>query len=63
MSTEHTCRDQRARLDGLGYRTSMLDTVRDVDTFSDALEVARSIPGTRFAAAVRAVEKVGLATG
>jgi len=52
MSTDHTCRDQRARLDRLGYRTTIVDTMRDVDTFSDVLEVASTIPASRFATAV-----------
>jgi len=50
MSTDHTGRDQHARLDDLGFRTTMLRTQRDVDTFADAVEVARAIPDSRFAA-------------
>jgi uncharacterized protein len=52
MSTADTCRDQLARLDLLGYRTAILDTLRDVDTFADVVDVARTVPGSRFAAAV-----------
>jgi len=63
MSTDHTCRDQRARLDGLGYRTTMIDTMRDVDTISDVLEVAKNIPAYRFAAAVADLEWEEAAAG
>ena len=52
MSTDHTCRDQRARLRTLGYRTAILEALRDVDTFADVVDVARTVPGSRFAAAV-----------
>jgi glycosyltransferase A (GT-A) superfamily protein (DUF2064 family) len=60
MSTDHTGRDQRARLDALGYRTVMLDPMRDVDTIADARAVARVAPRSRFAAALAAFERATL---
>ena len=63
MSTDHTCRDQRARLRSLGYRTAVLETLRDVDTFADVVDVARTVPGSRFAAAVSALEYAVTAAG
>lgn len=50
MSTAQTGAAQRARLDALGLRTARLETLRDVDTFEDALAVATLAPWTRFAA-------------
>ena len=50
MSTAQTGAAQRARLDALGLRTARLATLRDVDTFDDALAVATLAPWTRFAA-------------
>jgi rSAM/selenodomain-associated transferase 1 len=55
MSTDHTGRDQRARLDALGLHTCELDPLCDVDTFDDALAVRRLVPESRFGAAVAAV--------
>jgi rSAM/selenodomain-associated transferase 1 len=55
MSTDHTGADQRARLAELGYRTTIVDTVTDVDTFADARAVADLVPSSRFAAAVGAI--------
>jgi rSAM/selenodomain-associated transferase 1 len=55
MSTAHTCRTQRRRLDALGLRTRDLPVLRDVDTFADAAAVARVCPAGDFAAAYRAV--------
>lgn len=52
MSTEHTCDDQRARLATLGLRTALMPTLRDVDTYRDAIEVAEHAPSSRFAAAL-----------
>lgn len=46
---------QWARLDVLGLRTSLLPTLRDVDTWDDAVSVAAAAPAGAFAAAVRAV--------
>ena len=56
MSTSFTGRAQLARLARLGLRTSVLDELRDVDTFTDALAVAQSIPTSEFAAAVSALD-------
>lgn len=50
MSTPQTAAAQRARLAELGLRTASLETLRDVDTFDDALDVATLAPSTRFAA-------------
>lgn len=55
MSVAETGRHQRRRLDELGLRTAELPILRDVDTFDDALLVARAAPITRFADAVRQV--------
>jgi uncharacterized protein len=63
MSTEHTGRDQLARLNALGYRTAMLDSLCDVDTFADAVEVAHMIPRSRFAAAVCSLQDAEFAAG
>jgi rSAM/selenodomain-associated transferase 1 len=63
MSTEHTGADQLARLNLLGYRTRLLDELHDVDTFADAVEVARTIPESRFAAAVNSLDRAEIATG
>jgi rSAM/selenodomain-associated transferase 1 len=52
MSEPTTCAAQRARLADLGLAVSGQPVLRDVDTFDDALAVARSAPRSRFAAAV-----------
>jgi uncharacterized protein len=52
MSTGHTLAAQRARLRALGLATVELETLRDVDTFADALAVARGAQLTRFATAL-----------
>lgn len=62
MSTDHTGRDQLARLDELGHRTVTLHTKRDVDTFEDAEEVARMIPESRFAATLARLSRSESAT-
>jgi uncharacterized protein len=49
MSTPSTGSAQRARLQGLGLRTVLLPSMRDVDDFDDAIAVARNAPGSRFA--------------
>ncbi|HZN18129.1 MAG TPA: TIGR04282 family arsenosugar biosynthesis glycosyltransferase [Micromonosporaceae bacterium] len=54
MSTPVTGARQRARLDQYGLRTCELPVLRDVDTIEDAYAVARLVPGSRFAAALRA---------
>jgi uncharacterized protein len=55
MSTPHTGDAQRARLQRLRLRTVSLPTMRDVDDFDDALAVARTAPGSRFAATLRSM--------
>ncbi len=52
MSTAGTCDAQRARLRELGLTIGELKELRDVDTFDDAVEVARVAESTRFAATV-----------
>jgi uncharacterized protein len=52
MSTAHTFAAQTLRLRALGLAIDELDTVRDVDTFSDALVVAADAPHTGFARAL-----------
>lgn len=55
MSTPHTGAAQRARLRGLGLRVRDLPILRDVDTYQDALAVARLVPPeSAFASTVRA---------
>jgi uncharacterized protein len=67
MSTPWTARAQRSRLRRLGIRWAELPELRDVDTFADAVEVAKACPGSRFAAEVRSVATdltaMGRATG
>ncbi len=52
MSSRRTGAVQRARLAALGLETATLRPLLDVDTFADALRVARDAPGTEFAAAL-----------
>jgi rSAM/selenodomain-associated transferase 1 len=56
MSTDHTYDDQRARLQSLGLNTSTLPRLRDIDTYEDALAVAKDIPSSRFAIALADVQ-------
>jgi rSAM/selenodomain-associated transferase 1 len=49
MSTAHTLAAQRLRLRSLGLAVHELKTLRDVDTFTDALAVAADVPDGRFA--------------
>lgn len=49
MSAHDTGSKQLATLAALGLRISMLETHRDVDFFSDVLEVARLTPDSLFA--------------
>ena len=63
MSTDHTGADQLDRLRSLGYRTQLLGELQDVDTFADALEVARLIPKSRFATAINTLDQAEIATG
>jgi uncharacterized protein len=55
MSSAGTYRAQRRRLAALGLRTAILPPLRDVDTIEDAAAVARSCPGSEFAAALRRI--------
>lgn len=55
MSTSQTFRLQRARLLSLGLAVDELESLRDVDTYADALEVAAGAPRTRFAGALAAM--------
>lgn len=57
MSRPDTCAAQLERLSELGLATALAPTMRDVDRFDDARAVAEAVPGGRFAAAVRAVER------
>ncbi len=59
MSVERTGAHQLARLESLGHRVGLLPTMIDVDHFAEALEVAASIPDSRFAAAIGQVQGVG----
>lgn len=55
MSRPDTGRRQLARLRELGLRTRLLQPLRDVDRFADALAVARAAPETPFA---RTIERL-----
>lgn len=55
MSTSITHRAQHFRLRALGLHVTSLPAVRDVDDFDDAIAVAESAPGTRFAGVVRSI--------
>jgi rSAM/selenodomain-associated transferase 1 len=56
MSTAATGVTQLARLAWAGLRIHWLPLLRDVDTAEDAREVARQAPGSRFAAALAAMQ-------
>lgn len=60
MSAPETYRAQRARLAELGLCCERLPPLRDVDTFEDALAVARAAPGSRFAKAMERVAAHGV---
>jgi len=45
-----------------GCRVSMLPWLSDVDTVADALRVARTVPGSRFAAAIAPIVAAGNST-
>jgi rSAM/selenodomain-associated transferase 1 len=49
MSTALTGRAQLERLRALGRRVALVDALRDVDTYDDALAVALDAPTSRFA--------------
>jgi hypothetical protein len=58
MSTAVTGAAQRARLRALGLRVRDLPVLRDVDTYADALAVARALPpGSAFARAMDARQR------
>ena len=48
MSTSHTGQDQQRRLDSLGLRTTLLPTLRDIDTIDDLHVVASGMPSGRL---------------
>ena len=52
MSTATTGARQLARLAAAGLNVGMLPELRDMDHFSDALQIAAEIPGSAFAEAV-----------
>ncbi len=56
MSTAHTASAQRDRLRELGLTWVELPSLRDVDTFEDALAVAAAVPGSRFSAMLSEVQ-------
>lgn len=58
MSTPLTGARQRERLLELGLHVHVLPPLRDVDTPADARAVAAEAPGTRFAAALAALDLV-----
>lgn len=59
MSTAFTGRAQLHRMRSLGLRVDALPTLRDVDTYDDAVAVAGLAPGSRFAHAVAAASAGG----
>lgn len=56
MSTSGTGVAQRVRLEALGLRCELVETLRDVDEFDDAIAVAHAAPATRFAVALASLE-------
>jgi glycosyltransferase A (GT-A) superfamily protein (DUF2064 family) len=59
MSTAGTAHAQLTRLYERGYRVELLPSLRDVDTFADAVAVAATTPGSLFS---RTVTRLALAT-
>ncbi len=59
MSTGATGRAQLARLAAAGLDIGMLPELRDMDRFSDAVQIAAAIPATDFARAVAAASAGG----
>ncbi len=55
MSEAHTGAEQLRRLDELGLSTSVVAELTDLDTFDEAVEVARIATGPRFRQAVHAM--------
>jgi rSAM/selenodomain-associated transferase 1 len=56
MSSAGTGAAQLARLEQLGLRTALLESLRDVDSYEDAAAVATLAPWTHFAAAFELLE-------
>jgi len=52
MSTASTGRRTRASLESRGCTVTLTDSMRDVDTWADAVDVAAQCPASRFAQAV-----------
>ena len=63
MSTGGTAAAQLDRLGALGLGCALTDTLRDVDTFDDAVAVAAAAPDTRFAAALGTFGLPGVPAG
>ncbi|WP_107765366.1 TIGR04282 family arsenosugar biosynthesis glycosyltransferase [Nocardioides terrigena] len=55
MSTASTCVDTEQALQRAGHRVALTRPLTDVDTVADARNVARQVPGTRFAQAWHAL--------
>jgi glycosyltransferase A (GT-A) superfamily protein (DUF2064 family) len=55
MSTKYTLAAQRRRLRALGLEVAEVETLRDVDTISDALVAAAEAPHSRFARTLAAL--------
>lgn len=60
MSTADTCAAQLTRLRELGLDVDELEALRDIDTYEDALAVARLAPDTRVAAELAAMLRPGV---
>ncbi|GAA3445512.1 TIGR04282 family arsenosugar biosynthesis glycosyltransferase [Planomonospora venezuelensis] len=63
MSRPDTGAVQLARLRGAGLTVAVMPELDDVDTADDALRIAAGAPGSRFAAALRAVTGAGARPG
>lgn len=57
MSSRETFDAQLVRLEELGLRTRLLPPLQDVDTIEDAEAVAAAAPTTRFARAMKVVQR------
>jgi uncharacterized protein len=51
---------QLGRLEAAGLRVSLLPELADVDTADEAERIAAAVPGSRFAACVRALSGQGV---
>ncbi|MGV8858732.1 TIGR04282 family arsenosugar biosynthesis glycosyltransferase [Rhodoglobus sp.] len=60
MSTAQTGESQLGRLRDAGLRVGLLDPLNDVDTYSDAIAVAKSAPHTQFAQLLATMQASGL---